>query len=388
MRVTETIGPAWETMKRILFRPFNLGTWFSFGFVFALQSCAEGGGGNSFRIPNLGGSGGSGHDGSGTGYGSGAGSSTDNAIANLLPTDLLSRADFGNIGGPEIAAIAIIACVIAVPLFLLLFWLGSRGQMMAIRAVATGTADVGEAWRATQTSGGRMLKFHLAVAGIALLVFLPLLGAGAALALPVIRGKERFDALLPLIVVLALVALVAVIPLAIVKSLGRNFVAPIMLKHEIGAREAWKRFWSLGRGHVGSLVVFWLIGAGFGLVAGLAGIVGALVTCCLGFLPVIHQTIMAPYYVFERAWTLEILASMSPDLDLRALPPDPYGPGGGPHGGAPYGYGPGGPPPNGFGGGYGGGYGGPPGGGPSAGGFGGGYGGPPPAGGYGGPPGY
>ncbi|MBN9160885.1 MAG: hypothetical protein BGO98_42075 [Myxococcales bacterium 68-20] len=376
MRVIESIGPAWETMKRILFRPFNIGTWFSFGFVFALQSCAEGGGGNTFRIPNLGGSGGSGHG------GSGAGSSTDNAIANLLPSDLLSRADLGKIGGAEIAAVAAIVCVIAVPVVLLMFWLGSRGQMMAIRAVATGMADVGEAWRATQTSGGRMLKFQLALTGIALVVFLPLVGAGVAAALPVIREEERFDALLPLIGGLALVALVALIPLAIVKSLGRNFVAPIMLKHEIGAREAWTRFWSLGRGHVGSIVVFWLIGAGFTLVAGLAGIVGALVTCCLGFLPVIHQTMMAPYYVFERAWTLEILASMSPDLDLRALPPDPYGPGGGVHnGGAPYGYGSGGPPPNGFSGGYGGGgYGGPPGGG---------YGGPPPpAGGFGGPPGY
>ena len=135
--------------------------------------------------------------------------------------------------------------------------------------------------------------------------------------------------------------------------------------------------------------MFWLIGGCFSLVAALAGVLGALLTCCLGFLPVIHQTIMAPYYVFERAWTLEILASMSPDLDLRALPPDPYGPGGGSYGGGPY-YGPGGgPPPNGFGGGYGGGgYGGPPGGAPPAGGFGGGYGGPPPAGGFGGPPGY
>ncbi|MDF2692297.1 MAG: hypothetical protein K0S65_680 [Labilithrix sp.] len=376
MRVTETIGPAWETMKRILFRPFNIGTWFSFGFVFALQSCAEGGGGNSFRIPDLGRSG---HGGSGSGSGS-----TDDTISNLLPTDLLARRDFGNIGSAEIALIAVIALVVAIPLVLLLYWLGSRGQMMAIRAVATGNSDVGEAWRATQSSGGRMLKFHLALAGIAMLVFVPLLGVSAAIALPALHDHDRFGALLPLLLPVVLLGLVAVIPILIVKSLGRNFVAPIMLKHEIGSREAWKRFWSLGRGHVGSILVFWLIGVGFSVVAALAGILGALLTCCLGFLPVIHQTIMAPYYVFERAWTLEILASMSPDLDLRALPPDPnaggpYG-GGGPPGG--FGYGPPGGgygPPGGFGpGGYGGGgYGGPP---PT--------GGAPPAGGFGGPPRY
>jgi hypothetical protein len=196
MRVTETIGPAWETMKRILFRPFNIGTWFSFGVVFALQSCAEVGGGNR----------------------------------------------------------------------------------------------------------------------------------------------------------------------------------------------------AFGREHVGALILFWVVGAGFAIVAGLAGILGALITCCLGFLPVIHQTIMAPYYVFERAWTLEILASMSPDFDLRALPPEPHvlgggGPYGGPYGGGPYGggsFGSGGAPPNG---GFGGGGFGPPGA-PPGGGSGGGDGSPPPAGGFGGPSGF
>ncbi len=50
MRVTESLSPAWEHMKRVLFRPFNLGTWFSFGFIFFLQSCAEGGG-SSFNFP-------------------------------------------------------------------------------------------------------------------------------------------------------------------------------------------------------------------------------------------------------------------------------------------------------------------------------------------------
>lgn len=363
MRVTETIGPAWETMKRVLFRPFNLGTWFSFGLVFAFQSCAEGGGGggNNLRIPDLG---------SGSGHGgSGSGDDTANAITSALPHGL------GGIGAAELAVLAAIAVVVAIPLVVLMWWLGSRGQMMAIRAVATGRPDFGEAWHATHGAGGRMFKFHLAVSGIALLVFVPLLGIGAAVTLPVIRDERHIETILPWLIALGLVAIVAMIPLAIVSSLGRSFVAPIMWKHEIGAREAWRRFWSIGKNHVGPIVVFWLIGGCFAIAAGIVGLVGGFLTCCLGFLPILHQTILAPYYVFERAWTLEILASMSPDFDCRAVPTEAQGPSGfGPPGG--FGYGGHGPP---------GGFGGPPGYGPPGPGFGGP---PPPAGGFGGPPPY
>ncbi len=381
MRVTESIGPAWETMRRLLFRPFNLGTWFSFGLIFALQSCVEGGGGNSFRVPDLGNQGTS--SGSGSSSGTGSGSWSSDAITHVLPGNLLSESGFPELGGTWIAVIGVTVLVVIVSLILLLYWLGSRGQMMAIRAVATGESDVGAAWRATDASGGRMFKFHLAFMGIALLVFVPVLGIAMAITIPAMHGQQFGDLLLLLLPV-ALIGVLVMIPLAMVRSLARNFVAPIMLKHEIGARDAWKRFWAIGKDHVGSIIVFWLVGIGFAIVAAIAAMVTGFLTCCLGFLPIIHQTVMAPYYVFERAWTLEILASMSPDFDVRAVPPDPYG-GGGPYGG-PYGGFGGGPqhggyPPPGYGGGGygGGGYGG------------GGYGGPPPGGmppggGFGGPP--
>jgi hypothetical protein len=159
-----------------------------------------------------------------------------------------------------------------------------------------------------------------------------------------------------------------------------------MLKHGVGAREGWKRFWAVGHNHLGGIVLFFFLRICVAVGAGIVGVIAGVFTCCLGFLPVLHQTLMAPYYVFERAWSLEVLASMSPDFDLRGVaapgPPDPFGGAGGGGGG---GYNPyaGQPtnnpyaPP-----GYGGGGGGNPygGGGGGAGGAGGGYGGPPPGG--------
>ncbi len=157
MRVSETISPAWDTMKRLLFRPFNIGTWFSFGLLFGLQRCAEGGGGNSFRVPDFGSH--------GSGRSSGTDDLTSDAISNVLPGDFLSRAGFPAIGTAELVLVGVVLLVVAVPVVLLFYWLGSRGQMMSIRAVATGDSDVGAAWRSTDGAGGRMFKFHLALVG-------------------------------------------------------------------------------------------------------------------------------------------------------------------------------------------------------------------------------
>ena len=144
-----------------------------------------------------------------------------------------------------------------------------------------------------------------------------------------------------------------------------------MWKDGTSSREAWKKFWSVGKNFIGQIVLFFVLRIVFSMLAGVIGVVAGFVTCCLGFLPVLHQTVMAPYYVFERAWTLEILASMGPEFDVRSAGVAPQGPTG--FGGPPPGYGPG---PGGYN----------PGGNPYAppGGYGpAGYG-PPPAGGYGG----
>lgn len=338
MRVTDSIGPAWERTKAVLFRPFNLGTWFSFGFVFFLQSCMEGGGGN-LNIPN----GSGGNSGSGSG-----GGETDNAISHALGALGPPRMPWADLEPGLVVGIVVAAAVIAIPLILLAYWLGTRGQMMAIQCAAVGRADVGALWSGTRSQANKLLKFHLALAGISLVVFLPVLVVGALLIAPRLSAGEGFESVLGVIVGLAVLVLILVIPFAIVGGMTRNFVAPIMLKYDIGAREAWKRFWAVGRDHVGGIIGFFLLRFVFAIGAGIVGTIAGLLTCCIGLLPVMHQTLMAPYYLFERTWTLEVLASMHPDFDLRnaeaAAPAyPPYGPAGY---GPPPGYGPVAPPDN------------------------------------------
>ena len=366
MRVTESMGPAWETMKRILFRPFNAGTWFSFGFIFFLQSCMEGGGGggNGLNLPGNSSGGSRGHDGD-----------TGNSvlrIAHDVANALGLSAGPGELPDTGLLVIIVaVACVVAIPLIILSMWLGTRGQMMAIRSVAVGRGGIGEQWNATRDAGGMLFKFNLAMTAISFVLFVPLAVIGVVLLLPVIRDGVAIESMLPMLLGLGAVAILVMLPFFLIGAMARNFVAPIMLKHGIGAREGWVRFWAVGRNHLGSIIFFYVMRVVVGIGAGIVGFVASLLTCCLGFLPVLHQTLMAPYYVFERAWVLEVLASMSPDFDMRsgaAAPPMPYvhgdagfnpyaggaptdnpyaPPGYGGGGGGPYGGGQ--PPPGGFG---------------------------------------
>jgi flagellar basal body-associated protein FliL len=384
MRATETLGPAWERMKAMLFRPFNIGTWFTFGFIFTLQSCVEGGGGN-FNVPGGGGNGGS----SGTHHNSNSSDDTSNSISHFMMDAMSSVSGaFSNRGGAGddpfqnfdtsmIVPIAIGAVILLIPIILIMYWLGARGQMMAIRSVALGYGNIGESWAATQRAGSSLFKFHLVVMGLAAVAFLPLLGGGGLYAYSVQKANpDNWEQMLPVVFILIGLLCLIAIPFMILNGLARNFVAPLMWKDGTGARDAWKKFWAVGKNYIGQIVMFFFMRIVFSMLAGFVGVIVGFVTCCLGFLPVLHQTLMAPYYVFERAWTLEVLASMGPEFDVRAAaapqgptgfgPPPGFGgpgyvPGGNPYA-PPGGYGPSGygsPPPGGYGGG---GFGGPQGG--------------------------
>ncbi|MFO0664940.1 MAG: hypothetical protein U0174_13375 [Polyangiaceae bacterium] len=326
MDVTCTLSPAWAHMRRILFRPVNAGAWFSFGFMFFLQSCSEGGGGSGGNFNNLGklfNNGGSRR------YGSGYG--TNSSLAHAF--DLAPDGAFGH-DASLVIGIIIAVCVLAIPLVLLAMWLGARGQMMSIRAVATGSPAVSDHWHQTKEPASSLFKFHLVMGAVALALFGPLV-AIAAYVIVNERDSNGYDpfAHLGLILGFGAIALVLLIPFTIVGSLARNFVAPIMLKKGILFREAWREFMTLARGNWGKIIVFWFIRFGFSIAAAMLSMLVTVFTCCLGALPVVNQTLMAPFHVFERSYTLYILRSIGAEYNLIEMPDEDAGYGGGGYGG-------------------------------------------------------
>lgn len=304
MLVSEAVNPAIETTKRLLFRPAQIGVWFSFGFIFFLQSCSEGGGFN-YRVPDF------------SGLFDKDGSDTTSSFLHALGG---ASSPWPHLDQTTIIAIAVAAFIVAIPLIILAAWFGARGQMMAIFAVSTGDAQIGKAWRETQAAGSSYFRFELVIMGLGLLALLPIAAFGVMIYMSASdSGFSHWTDLWPKLAILAVVAAALFTPMIVVRSLARNFVAPIMLRQSIGAREAWTRFW--GHAHVSfkDLLLFYLLKFVFLIAAGFITVFVVLFTCCIGALPVINQTLLSPWHVFERAWTLEMLASVDPSFDLRRV---------------------------------------------------------------------
>ena len=71
------------------------------------------------------------------------------------------------------------------------------------------------------------------------------------------------------------------------------------------------------------LFLFLVIRFAYFIAFGIASVLIGCVTCCIGFLPVIHHTLFAPFYVFDRSYSLYVLESLGPDFRIiQPAPPD------------------------------------------------------------------
>jgi hypothetical protein len=119
------------------------------------------------------------------------------------------------------------------------------------------------------------------------------------------------------------------IPLGFFAAFMRNFAAPIVYHRGCTMMEAYSSITRAPSFSWMNIIGAYLLRF---LVAIVAGIAALLAVCtCVGALPVIAQTILAPYYIFERAHTMHMLASLGPEFNVMAGEPaafDGFGPGG------------------------------------------------------------
>ncbi|HEV8628907.1 MAG TPA: hypothetical protein VGV61_01220, partial [Thermoanaerobaculia bacterium] len=78
--------------------------------------------------------------------------------------------------------------------------------------------------------------------------------------------------------------------------------------------------WRLIPPHIGTFVAYVALKIAFIFVAAIVAFVAGCFTCCIGFLPVIAQTILQPFLYFERAWSLFLLRQAGYDLFAPAAP--------------------------------------------------------------------
>jgi hypothetical protein len=200
------------------------------------------------------------------------------------------------------------ALLVTAGLVALVLWLNARGTFLYLDAVASGRAEVVRPWREHAARADSYFGWSL---GIVVAALVPL-GVGLAVAtavaiafaqgrLSVPAGVAVLFALLPIALILLLV-----FPLLFLARIAlRDFVAPLQVAAGVPCGEAARLFETLLLAHPGAFVLYLVI-------------VGGCLTCCVGFIPIVAQTLFQPLFHFERAWSVSLLRQMGYELPGRA----------------------------------------------------------------------
>lgn len=304
MNVVDAVDLAIQRTRHILFEPFLYSKWLNLGVMIFLGV--------------LGGSG----TGGITSY-----ASNIYYLRSVNFEDLYFDAEtyvLNNLGTILIMVIPIFAVVAIISAALM--YVGARGTIMVVRAIAVDDDDIGENWSSVDGPAWTYFVFRLEL-GIAMGVYTLIAGfVGLLLA----RQQGFGDIPNPEIIVGILVVVVVTIVVSIAYSLAmfsmRNFIAPLVYHRRTSCAEAWAELFTIVRLNPGPFVLYLVIKIIYSMVFGVVRALAGYCTCCLGFLPVISQAVLAPLHVFERAYSLYVLESLGPDYAIIQAPPLPEPP--------------------------------------------------------------
>ncbi len=302
MNVVDAVDLAIQRTRHLLFEPFLYSKWLNLGVMLFLSVLGGSGGLTNFSSYYF--------------YLQGidfedAYFNAETYILNNLGTILIMVV-------PIFAVVAIISAA--------LMYVGARGTIMVIRAVAVDDEDIGENWSSVTGPAWTYFVFRLEL-GIAMGVYVLLAGfVGLLLA----RQQGFGDIPNPEIIVGILVVIGVTTCVSIAYALAmfsmRNFIAPLVYLRNSSCAEAWSEFFGIVRRNPGPIFLFLVIKIIYSMVFGVARSLAGYCTCCLGFLPVISQSVLAPFHVFERTYSLYVLESLGPDYAIIQAPPLPEPP--------------------------------------------------------------
>lgn len=309
IRIVDPIAEAFEWVKEVLFRPFNLEKWMVMGFAAFLATLGQG----RFQFN--------------TGYRGGGGNSNPEYQAQLesIKQYIMNHLPWFVIGG-------IIAGILILGLWLAFTWLSSRGQFMFLDCVAHNKAHIHEPWSRFRQAGNRLFGFRMVVGLIFIAAALLFGGLSWLVVITAGQGTGRLG-MIAALVLISVIGFIFAMVFVTVMVLTKDFVVPIMYIRGCGVRDAWRELWALIEGYTGRFVLYLLMRLALALAIGVAVFMLALAmcaACCLVILlmiPYINTVILLPVFVFVRSYSVCFLRQFGPEYNVFAAVPIPDGPG-------------------------------------------------------------
>jgi hypothetical protein len=294
----DALGEAISHMRSKLF-PFSFAGWITLGFVSLLESCGSGSGGGGLQ-------------------------NRMNGPSTFEDPAQLAESALAWIAAHMIVFVSVLMA--AMVLSLLFMWLRSRTIFVYIDDVASGRFDLVRPWGEHGAHADSFFILSLVVQGAAFILLVLIIGLGGFFLLWARASEWGAGAMLMGALPIAFILVLAVLFAAVLNMVLRDFVAPLQISRNVGAREAGSVFFSMFAQSPGLLIGYALLKFAVSIAVGLMVAIACVLTCCIGVLPLVHQTLFQPIYYAERAWSLKLLAQMGEDVFSKVMPPAPAPP--------------------------------------------------------------
>jgi hypothetical protein len=300
VNVTAPITPALERVKLLLFRPFDLGRWFTIGFCAWLAGIGRAG--YSFNF----------NTGPARRPSSGSG-------VNLH--EVLERArDYVMDHLVWILPLAAALVVVLLAVGVVLTWLRSRGNFMFLHCIALNKAEVAIPWRKFAREGDSLFRFRLVMELVWVLWALPIAVLMIMVILRMLHQGQIDASGLVTLLPLGLIFVALGIVFFVIGKLTSDFVAPIMFLRGGTCRAAWMEFLGLLSIHVPDFIIYLLFQIVIALATGAVVLVAIVATCCIAgclmVIPYLGTVLLLPVTVFKRSYSLHYLAQYGPAYDV------------------------------------------------------------------------
>ncbi len=303
--VIDPISPAIDRVKLMLFKPFDLGKWFTVGFCAWLAYLGTGGGGGGPQVNMPAKSG-----------------QSQTHIKEEIGEGVYVAKEYILHNLHWLIPVTVTIVVAVICLGLIITWLSSRGRFMFLHCVAGNKSEVRIPWSKFRKHGNSLFLFRFVLGIISFfIVIVPIIGI-ILLILTITKGAVSNVFPVSGIVFLSLIIIALSIILFLVRKFTFDFVAPIMFLQTESCTAAWRQFLAILSVNKARITLYLLFQIVISVAISAIIAIGACIGCCLCcasvllFVPYIGTVVLLPLFVFKRAYSLYYLRQFGPNFDV------------------------------------------------------------------------
>ena len=298
----EAISPAVQHVRRILFQPFDFGTWLTLGFLSFLQILGEGGGYYSFKFPG--------------------------SHRADVPERMKEAISWVSMHWTLVAILGFFGIFFVLALGVLFLWLSARATFCYIDDISTQRAEITRPWNEHRQIADSYFFWRLVFAIVCLIValmFIVPIGVSiwnlvqndSEISIPrVLFGSGVVVMLLPFLGIFVICVTVA-------KVLLVDFVAPIQYLRRVKCSEAVRVVIDMVKTYPGDILLYLILKLVMAIVIYCGVMLVGCLLCCIPFccmaLPIVGQLFtgvaLQPIFAFKRSFSLFFLRGFGPEFD-------------------------------------------------------------------------